>query len=332
MDLPHLSVIIPNYNHGRYIGRALESLLCQSVKPSEIIVIDDGSTDDSVAVISEFLGRSSIVRLLKNETNRGVEASISRGLAQASGDCLYWTSSDDHVLPGFVEQSLAVLARYPQAGLVWSDNMTYEPATGMRNANRLRLSEAPRYFSRAELVELFRRNQVSCLSGFSSVMRRPAFLEPGVFVPALKWYSDAFAVTVIALRYGACYIPEVLTESHMSSESYMRRGTRHRRHRQQVLRHLLGLTKAQECQDVYAALRDSGALGWFDFPLLVEVLRNPAHWDLLTMPFLRRVLWHGLKKNVSGMSPACAKYLYHRLRDRYRKDVRGIFTAVTRDP
>jgi glycosyltransferase involved in cell wall biosynthesis len=332
MELPHLSVIIPNYNHGRYIGRALESLLCQSVKPSEIIVIDDGSTDDSVAVISEFLGRSSIVRLLKNETNRGVEASISRGLTQASGDCLYWTSSDDHVLPGFVERSLAVLARYPQAGLVWSDNMTYEPATGMRNANRLCLSEPPRYFSRAELVELFRKNYIVCLSGFSSVMRRSAFLEPGVFVPSLKWYSDGFALTVIALRYGACYIPEVLTESHMSSKSYMRQGTRHRRNRQQVLRRLLEVSKAQEYQDVYAALRDSGALGWLEFPILMEVLRNPAHHDFLTVPFLRGVLRHGLKKSISGISPPCAKYFYHHLRDRYRKDVRGIFTAVTRDP
>lgn len=331
MELPSLSVIIPNYNHARYIGRALEALLCQSVQPSEIIVIDDGSTDDSVAVISEFLSRGSIVQLLKNETNRGVEASISRGLTHACGDYLYWTSSDDQVLPGFVERSLAVLARYPQAGLVWSDNMTYEPATGMRNANRLWLSEAPRYFSRAELVELFRRNQVPCLSGFSTVMRRSAFLEPGVFVPGLKWYSDAFAVTIIALRHGACYIPEVLTESHMSSESYMRRGTRHRQHRQQVLRHLLGVSKAQEYQDVYEALRESGALGWFDFPILVEVLRNPAHRDLLTRPFLRRVLWHGLKKSISGVSPTCAKGLYHRLRDCYRRNVRGVFAPVTPD-
>jgi len=331
MVLPSLSVIIPNYNHSYCIARALRALLEQSVQPREIVVIDDGSTDHSVAVISEFLGRGSIVRLLKNETNQGVEASISRGLTEASGDCLYWTSSDDHVLPGFVERSLAVLARYPQAGLVWSDNMTYEPATGMRNANRLWLSEAPRYFSRAELVELFRRNQAPCLSGFSSVMRRPAFLEPGVFVPALKWYSDAFAMTVIALRYGACYIPEVLTESHMSSESYMRRGTRQRRPRQQVLRHLLEVSKAREYEDVYAALRESGALGWFDFPILVEVLKNPAHRDLLTPPFLRRVLWHGLKKNVSGMSPACVKRLYHRLRDRYRRNVRGVFGTLTPD-
>jgi len=313
------------------VGRALRALLEQSVTPKEIVVIDDGSTDDSVAVIREFLDQSSAVRLVRNETNQGVEAAIGRGLAQVSGDCVYLTSSDDRVLPGFVERSLAVLARHPQAGLVWSDNMTYEPATGMRNANRLWLSEAPRYFSRAELVELFRRNRVACLSGFSSVMRRSAFLEPGVFVPSLKWYWDAFAVTVIALRYGACYIPEVLTDSHMSSGSYMRRGTRHRRHRQQVLSHLLGVSKAREYQDIYGALRDSGALGWFDFPILVEVLRNPAHRDLLTWPFLRRVLWHGLKKNVSGMSPACVKRLYHRLRDRYRRDVRGVFATLTPD-
>lgn len=322
MELPSLSVVIPNYNHGHFIGRALQSLLAQSVKPQEIIVIDDGSTDDSVAVIGEFVRRDSIIHLLKNERNQGVEASTVRGLSQVSGDYVYLTSSDDQVLPGFVEQSLAVLARHPWAGLVWSDNMTYDADTGIRNANRLHLSETPCYFSSTELVELFRRNHLPCLSGFSSVMTRSALLEPGVYVPALQWYADGFATTVIALRYGACYIPRVLTQSHMSSQSYMRRSTNQRRKRDRVFYHAIELAQSPEYSDIYPLIKKSGILGWFGLPILSRVLLNAKHWDYLTVSFLRRVVWIGAKKGISNISPRFVKAAYYLLRDYYRCNVR----------
>jgi glycosyltransferase involved in cell wall biosynthesis len=106
-----------NYNYGRYIGDAFEAILSQSYSPAEIIVLDDGSTDNSVAVIEEYAKKYVSIRFLKNEKNMGLNYSINRCLEASSGEYIYWAGSDDKVLPGFFEKSTNLLAQYPQAGL-----------------------------------------------------------------------------------------------------------------------------------------------------------------------------------------------------------------------
>ncbi len=71
MSLPTVSVILPNYNHAHYLPQCLNAMLDQSVKPTEIIVIDDASTDNSIEVISDYVRRDPVVKLIQNEKNIG---------------------------------------------------------------------------------------------------------------------------------------------------------------------------------------------------------------------------------------------------------------------
>jgi glycosyltransferase involved in cell wall biosynthesis len=89
--MPTISVIIPNYNRANLIGETLENLLRQTRAPDEIIVIDDGSTDNSAEVIAAFAPR---VRLIQ-QANAGPAAARNRGLAEASGDYIQFFDSDD---------------------------------------------------------------------------------------------------------------------------------------------------------------------------------------------------------------------------------------------
>ncbi len=318
MKLPTLSVIIPNFNHAHCIGRALDALLTQSVRPAEIIVIDDASTDDSVAVVEAFAKRDPAVRLLRNDRNMGTHAAANKGIVNASGEFVHVTASDDRVMPGFVEKSLNMLARHPHAGLCWSDNMTYDVEKKVFNPNRLRLSYNPCYFSPAEIARGLRKNYIPCLSGHSSVIKRSALMEAGMLIPQLHWH--------------ACYIPEVLMCIEMSSSSYMRRGVRQRRERRRVLKYMLDLGKSSEYADVYPAIRASAFLGWFDFPILAAVLLNPRHWDYLNAAFLRKVLWNGMKKNIANFSPYFAQAAYHSMRDCYRGHIRkGLKKSYSRN-
>ena len=102
-----LSVIPTNCNNARYLGEALRAILNQSLRPKEVIVVDDGSTDNSIAVIKEFEHTDSIVHLVCNDRNQGVLFSGNGGPTVASGDYVCWAVADDKVLPGFSEKSEA---------------------------------------------------------------------------------------------------------------------------------------------------------------------------------------------------------------------------------
>src|SRR4030042_5799761 len=117
MDRPSLTVCMPNYNHARYIVEALESVVAQTVPPTEIIVVDDASTDDSLEVIEDFAARHRIVRVIKNSSNIGCYNSVNRAFAEAKGDYIDLMQADDKVLPGFFEKSITLVEKYTAAGM-----------------------------------------------------------------------------------------------------------------------------------------------------------------------------------------------------------------------
>lgn len=105
--MPSVSVIIPNYNRASLIGETLHSILSQTRKPDEIIVVDDGSTDESRQVIRTFAPR---VRLIAQE-NAGPAVARNRGLAESSGDFIQFMDSDDLCAHNKIGEQLLALVR-----------------------------------------------------------------------------------------------------------------------------------------------------------------------------------------------------------------------------
>ncbi|MES2709360.1 MAG: glycosyltransferase family 2 protein [Verrucomicrobiota bacterium] len=114
-----LAVIIPSYNHAHYIGAALESVLSQTRRPDRILVIDDGSKDDSVEVIRRFAGRG--VEGSARE-NRGAHSTLNELVDRASEDCdvISILNSDDHYHPSRFEKCLPLLEADPDKQVVVS--------------------------------------------------------------------------------------------------------------------------------------------------------------------------------------------------------------------
>jgi GT2 family glycosyltransferase len=115
--MPELSVVIPSYNHAAFIAEAVQSVLGQTHLDLELIVVDDGSGDESLAVLSRF--GDTRLRVLAQE-NRGAHAAINRGLEEARGDYLAVLNSDDVFHPQRFETMLPVLRANPRIGLIAS--------------------------------------------------------------------------------------------------------------------------------------------------------------------------------------------------------------------
>ena len=118
-SIPHVeglvSVIIPNYNHAQYLGEAIQSVLNQDYQNFEIIVVDDGSTDNSQEVITSFGNRVQYIW----QENRGLSAARNTGIRAAKGDFIGVLDADDKYEPNFMSTLVSILVENPDADGVY---------------------------------------------------------------------------------------------------------------------------------------------------------------------------------------------------------------------
>jgi|SRR5579859_2638403 len=118
MNEPKVSVVMAVYNGERYLAAAVESILRQSFSDFEFVIVDDGSTDGTPAMLNAWAAQDSRVVLVHNETNRGMAASLNRGLAAARGAYVARQDADDLSEPTRLAEQVPVLDARPEVGLV----------------------------------------------------------------------------------------------------------------------------------------------------------------------------------------------------------------------
>lgn len=115
---PRISIIVPSYQQGRFIGATIDSILAQDYPDTEIIVIDGGSTDDTVSVVESYGDRISY---FVSETDRGQSHALNKGFAQATGQIMAWICSDDIYLPGAFRRAADFLTAHPEHDFIYGD-------------------------------------------------------------------------------------------------------------------------------------------------------------------------------------------------------------------
>ncbi|MEZ5949631.1 MAG: glycosyltransferase family A protein [Planctomycetaceae bacterium] len=123
-----VSVVIPTFNRARFIGETLESALSQTWKALEVIVVDDGSTDDTRQIVEEFAARDERVRYF-HQANQGVSAARNHAIAQAQGEYVAFLDSDDLWHPWKLAIQMELLQAAPHVGMCWT-NMDAISGTG----------------------------------------------------------------------------------------------------------------------------------------------------------------------------------------------------------
>jgi glycosyltransferase involved in cell wall biosynthesis len=200
--MPSVSIVVSAFNVGPYIRAAVDSVRRQTFTDTEIIVIDDGSTDDT----SERLRAVHDVRLrVVRQPNAGLSAARNAGIALASGRYIGFLDGDDVWHPDKLKHHVAILDAHPEIGLTFSRSAIID-ASGRATGRFSRRAEGP-ICRRALLIE----NIVS--NGSSAVLRRDVFTAVGGFDTALTACEDHdMWLRVTGLRDGNAWaIPEALT-------------------------------------------------------------------------------------------------------------------------
>ena len=110
---PRVSIGLPVYNGERWLAEALDSLLAQTYSDFELIISDNGSTDDTQAICEEYAARDRRIRYIRQEINRGLAWNWNCVFEESAGDYFKWAACDDLYHPTFLERCVQILDQYP---------------------------------------------------------------------------------------------------------------------------------------------------------------------------------------------------------------------------
>lgn len=220
---PSIAVIVPNRNDARFIVHCLDSVLNQEIRPEELIIVDDQSTDDSVKVIRRRIEREARVRLIVNPVNLGTNDAAGVALEQTRCDYILALAANDLVLPGIFARAKSCLARHPGVG-IWSAMANFVDEAGqfihLHPSAVIALRDA--YFPPERCVQLA-LGIGNWFTGPTMIYRREAILAAGGFEHAYKGLADWLMGLVIAAREGAAYSPEPFAAMRVHAGSFLSR-------------------------------------------------------------------------------------------------------------
>jgi len=212
---PLVSVIVPAYNAARYVGQAVESALSQTHGNTEVILVDDGSDDNTSEVVAPYLDRIRYVR----QENSGVYAARNAGTRISRGDYVAFLDADDVWETGKLAAQVDVMEKQPEYGAVHTDTSTID-----REGRLIRRSVNSRRQSKNGMVfeEFFEQNMAVILLS-TVLIRRECFEALGDFDERFPMVTDYGFFLELAFRYPIGYIPESLVRYRMTPGSLSRR-------------------------------------------------------------------------------------------------------------
>ncbi len=204
--MPLVSVILPSYNHERFIAEAIESVLGQTVEDFELIIVDDGSSDNSKEIIESYRVKDARIRTFFNGKNQGISRTMNRGLKEAAGEFMAFISSDDIWLEGKLERQLEILRQNPD--IVLYADLTKIDSEGKPLDDDKNINRRSKCRTRNILQDLLKGNFIPG----QTMMFRRRNIEGIRYDERLRYLNDWKFVLELAKRWEFCYMPQPLAK------------------------------------------------------------------------------------------------------------------------
>lgn len=220
------SIIMTSYNYANYISEAIESVIKQTYKNWELIIVDDGSTDNSLEVINEYLEKDSRIKLFQHEggINKGLAESIKLGIEKTSFKWIAFLESDDKFTPNCLEEKYNVIREKNDIDLLFTDLIMFQDEDKILELLKY-FNDIDKFFykrNESAYITTFKKNisQVNLIPTFSVVLVKKELLKKCDFNSPWKSSLDYYLWAQLS---GAkiYYLAEKLTYWRMHKDSYI---------------------------------------------------------------------------------------------------------------
>lgn len=187
-----VSIVLPTYNGEKYLAQSIQSVLTQTYRNLEFVIVDDCSTDGTPEIIRRFAEEDSRVRVIRNETNQKLPRSLNVGFRQAGGDYLTWTSDDNYYDEDAIETMVSFLEENPPCGMLYCDMNYLCEENAIVLSNRVKPVQA--LYSGSNFGACF-------------LYRKEAAEAAGEYDPDMFLVEDYDFVLRLSKHYQVCYLP-----------------------------------------------------------------------------------------------------------------------------
>lgn len=211
---PLVSFVVPCYNYGRYLADCLSSIFGQEGEHDlEVIVIDDGSTDNTQEVVHAF--NDPRLRLITHAVNQGHVATVNEGMYAARGQFIARIDPDDRLRPAFLATLLPKFEAHPEVGLVYGDAALIDEY-GRVTVERCDRVHSGRDFKGSEFLPLLEDNFICAPT---AIARREAWYA-ALPIPAHLAFNDWYFTLMMARRWEFYYVDRVVADYRVHAENH----------------------------------------------------------------------------------------------------------------
>ena len=269
MTVPFVSVIIPTYNGSRFIKETVQSVIGQTYPNIEIIIVDDGSTDNTPDIVKS-INDPRLIHI--RQANSGVSMARNHGIDISHGDYIAFLDHDDVWLPHKLERQLQLFKEDPNIAMVYSDTFIIDENNSIINT----YSHKIKFYRGMIFKELF----FSCfITILTVVIKKPVFLEVGPFLP-FKIGEDYDLFLKCAARYPIDYIDEPLAKYRVHESNYSKNYE----------------TEVSECIEIFDFWKNQGNVIGYDMNKLVGKAIINTYYNAFKNALRRRKDYKGAIK------------------------------------
>jgi len=233
MRKPTVSVVIATYNYGRFLKEAIDSVLAQTYRDYEIIVVDDGSTDNTRQVIEPYLALGNL-SYFRMEENIGQPRAKNRGIRKSRGKFIAFLDADDVWLPRKLEKQMPLFERSREVGVVYCDHICF-----CGHQELPEIGHPP--YARGWVTRNLMFDNIVPFS--SSVVRKECFEQDGMFDESIPLAIDYDLWLRFSLNWAFDYVPEKLVRGRLGHSRLSSRGEERRRIARAITERFLSANK-----------------------------------------------------------------------------------------
>jgi glycosyltransferase involved in cell wall biosynthesis len=301
MPDPLLTVVMPSYNYAKYLRQAIETILNQSFSDFEFLIIDDESSDESPAILKEYMKQDKRIRAVFHPRNQGMVCSYNEGTTLAKGRYIHYLAADDFRYPGFLQECMDVLLNHPHLALC---------CTQFHWGNEEKLSLETCGFASGEgilfldpknVAEYFLKLNFKVFA-VSAILKKELVQHYGGFDAQLYYLHDWYLVNEIVFNHPMALITEPLSRFRIHDSNFSNVYRHNKKTKMAAYRHLLAKLDQKENRFYREQIRKSALLSSVFQDLFWKLLVNPKYfsfWPYINQKYpIKERIKKSLKKKL----------------------------------